>query len=64
MFEYDKQLEFMELFCDHDGCDKSVSTNGDFTTALAAAKAKGWTVRKIDGAWKHFCIVHANEGVA
>ncbi len=59
MTQYDETLQFMELFCDVPGCDKSWYGNGSWQTCMAAAKAKGWTVRKVDGAWCHFCTLHS-----
>lgn len=44
------------LFCDTGGCTESIETStGNFTAALAEAKAEGWQVRKRDDVWKHFC---------
>lgn len=62
MIIYDNQSARMEMFCDELACDKSQETQGDFKEAIDAAKSRGWTVRKFDGVWKHFCVVHANEG--
>jgi hypothetical protein len=48
----------MEVFCDHPTCDKSWYGNGSWQECMAGAKAKGWSVRKADGAWRHFCPLH------
>ncbi len=63
MIIYDNKNAKMEVFCDDLACDKEVTAEGSYTEALAAAKARGWTVRKVDGVWKHYCLLHANAGV-
>ncbi len=63
MIIYDNKNAKMEVFCDELACDKEVIAEGSYTEALAAAKARGWTVRKIDEVWKHYYLLHANAGV-
>ena len=58
MIEYDKQLTFGEIFCDQPNCLHATYSNGTWTEVVATAKGKGWSLKKMGGAWCHYCPLH------
>lgn len=58
MIESDPKLSFYEMFCDHEKCDKTIYRTGTWEEFLDEAKSRGWTNKRLHGAWHNFCPLH------
>ena len=51
-----------DLYCD--SCDFSQTFDDmDFTSMIKEAKDYGWTIRKVNNDWEHYCPTCSEKGV-
>jgi len=57
---YDDEFGCLEhtFRCDEPGCDDEITQIGDFGDAWDTAKRNGWSCRKEDQEWVHYCPEH------
>ena len=53
-----ENIQDMIVKCDYSGCkDSQMIRSKTFIAGIIKIKAKGWSVKKIDDEWNHFCPI-------
>lgn len=56
MYDTSYEFEITTVFCDGKGCHKEELINStDWSTVAKEIKENGWTIKKEDGDWCHYC---------